>query len=239
LAPEAFPKERLISTIHQFEPSGTPYDEVHILMISSEREARIMGEAWVETEKALARRRKLTEEFVGTAPIVAEYHRIKRDAVLWFTAGNGTAAQVIVAGGDPYEVRRAPIPFSVIRNNVQIHLDGDCLRRNIVVLVCPENYRGDSVISLWRSLGDRFPVPDELWVDVSPNASELQNEMMGEYTMEAIYPFVLRGELFSSKCRGTTTGSALYIRSKSGIGPRYSFSDGSGKGGEWRKLPER
>jgi len=239
LAPEKFGKEQLLSLIHQYEPSGTPYDEVKMLILSDAREANILLEAYVDNDAAIARRRKLTEEFLHKTTIVAEYHRVKHDAALWFSTPAGVTGPIIVEGRDPYDETDAPFPFCVIQNEVQMGWDnGHCFRRRIVVLVCPQNYEKEKVISLWRFLDNRFPAPDELEVEVRANRSELQQEVMGERTLMGIYPFVLRANSFAERCHGGNgSGRALLIRNSKER--RYSFTDTHGQGGEWQKMPEQ
>jgi hypothetical protein len=52
----------------------------------------------------------------------------------------------------------------------------------------------------------------------------LQDELIPEFTLQAIYPLMLRGYAFASKCRGIKEGDTCYIRDSKG--KRYSLCEG-------------
>jgi hypothetical protein len=203
--------------------------------MSSEQQEKLLLEPYVDNDAQLAKRLSLTERYLGTVPIVAEYHRIDKDAALWLSTGDGVPEAFTLSGRDPYEIYDAPIFSFVIRNESVIDLEGRCLRREIVLLVCPKTYEESHLLSLWRLLDERFPAPKYLRVRISANRGELQREMMGDHTMRAIYSFALGEKPFVSQCEGSASGSSLFLRSLDGA-KQYYFDDGSGR--TWVKFPE-
>jgi len=229
--PDMFDPQRLVPAVARLVESYGLYDELSILLISTDDEAQILRDVWVDNDMGIRRRRMLTDKYLTTSPIAAEYYRLKGDEILWFTTDLGTVESVVLQGTDPYKTAEAAIPFSVIRNHVVSSWDESCLRREMAVVICPGSSFHSDVLSLCRYVDERFPSPASLTLKVNSSAPQLQDEMRGRFTMEAIYPFVLRGNRFSAQCLSQEERSAIYIRNE--LGRRISFSDRS----DWEQIP--
>lgn len=237
LAPELFQHDKLRSYVKWRSGLLVGYEEVSMLMVSSDAEIELITEVYVDTDKAMASRRERTEKYLDTLPsklpLVAEYYRRRNDAVLWYCDGKTVSGPILLEGHDPYNPKNSPVPFCVIQNDVIISNVGDCRYRRMHLLVCPERFREEDLVALWQFLDRLFPVPEQLMVDVNSNASKLQRQLMGEYTMGGVYPFVLRGQSFITMCRSSGDGSASFVRDHRG--KRYIIWDDTGTE-RWRWL---
>ncbi len=236
IAPQDYSEERLATIISRFEPRGTPYHEVSIWMISAEREAQLLTQAYVANDASIMERRVKTEMLARANLSVAEYYRVRQDAAVRFTGQDGIAQKVLLSGADPFTVPSS-VSFTIVRNLVQVNPDGNCLRRDLYLVVCPSDYSEVTALSLCRLMDVRFPLPNHLEIHIRENAKDLQQEMLGYWTMNAIYPFVLDRDSPALRCRTEARGSTYYIRSSKGR--EYSYGDRANPGNVRRKIMEK